>query len=313
MTLLDGLTAFTLSGWISPAEVENSSRAGLFGQDNAIEFGFIGANDLHYWAELDDGGDIHTNAPYTFDNDEWHHIALTSDGTTGDVFLYYDGEEVDFSANTSQPLEDLGKESFGTSGLPFFIGGGPIFGADVQYAGAIDEVAVWDKFLTEAQIKAHFDAAQMAGGVKGDFNNNGSLDLPDVNDLTTQIVGGTNPTQYDLNADAKVDSADLTVWIKDLRKTWIGDADLNGEFNSGDFVQVFQAGKYELDTDAGWDQGDWTGDRRFNSGDFVAAFQDGGYEKGPVPQAAMGVPEPLSGVMLGIGSLLVLAARRRMM
>ena len=30
--------------------------------------------------------------------------------------------------------------------------------------------------------------------------------------------------------------------------TWFGDADLNGEFNSSDFVQAFQVGKYEM----GW-------------------------------------------------------------
>ena len=50
---------------------------------------------------------------------------------------------------------------------------------------------------------------------------------------------------FDLNSDSSVTLEDHRVWVKDLKHTWFGDADLNGEFNSNDFVQVFQAGKYE--------------------------------------------------------------------
>jgi hypothetical protein len=101
------------------------------------------------------------------------------------------------------------------------------------------------------------------------------------------------------------------VWVKTLRKTWIGDADLNGEFSSADFVKVFIAGKYEQNSDAGWDEGDWTGDRRFNSSDFVSAFIDGGYEKGTLPSAAA-VPEPASWMLLTIFGILVPVFRRRL-
>jgi hypothetical protein len=128
------------------------------------------------------------------------------------------------------------------------------------------------------------------GSVPGDFTKNGTLDLQDINDLIARIEGGTNPAAYDLNSDSKVDEADLKVWVKTLRKTWIGDSDLNGEFNSSDFVKVFTSGKYEQRVAAGWDEGDWNGDGRFTSSDFVSAFQDGGYENGPVPALAA-VPE----------------------
>ena len=57
---------------------------------------------------------------------------------------------------------------------------------------------------------------------------------------------------FDLNGDSIIDQEDHRVWVKDLEHTWFGDADLNGEFNSKDFVQVFQAGKYET---AGWTLG----------------------------------------------------------
>jgi len=145
----------------------------------------------------------------------------------------------------------------------------------------------------------------------GDFNSNGLLDVADINMLEVQVAGGSNPTAYDLNKDTKVDTGDIGVWVRDLKKTWIGDADLNGQFNSADFVKIFQAGKYDLNEAADWSQGDWNGDLRFNSGDLVSAFQDGGFEAGP-RTAVAAVPEPSSAVLslLAVGSL-ALARRRR--
>ena len=69
-----------------------------------------------------------------------------------------------------------------------------------------------------------------------------------------------------------IDQDDHRVWVKDLKNAWYGDADLSGAFNSGDFVQAFQAGKYETTKSAGWSDGDWDGDGRFDSADFAIAF-----------------------------------------
>jgi hypothetical protein len=308
--ILDGLTAFTLEGWINPSEAENSNRSGLFGQDNTLEFGFIGANNVHFWAELPGGGDIHTNSIYEYDNDEWHHIAMTGDGVEGEIFLYIDGEEVDFTdVSVDLVLEDLGKDSYGVSGLPFNIGGGAIFGADRQYAGALDEIAAFDKYLTQEQIAAHYQAALEPGGITGDFDNSGVLDAPDIDDLTVQVAGGQNPKPYDLNADDLVNDGDIKVWVKDLFKSWIGDADLNHEFNSSDLVQVLASGTYEAGIDSAWTSGDFNGDRRTNSSDLVAALADGGYEQGQ-PPATAAVPEP-AGFALLLAGVICLACRRR--
>ena len=102
---------------------------------------------------------------------------------------------------------------------------------------------------------------------------------------------------------------DHGIWVHELKKTWFGDADLNGEFNSNDFVQVFQAGKYETALSAGWAEGDWDASGTFESGDFVVAFQDGGYELGSLPPVGA-VPEPTSVLLLVIG-LMGVAVRRR--
>ena len=311
--ILDELTAFTLSGWINPTEHDLSQRAGIFGQDNAIEFGFIGASQIQMWAQLPGGGtqsNVTINVSYEdFENDEWHHIALTGDGESGDVIFYVDGVEQDFIDNNQAPLEDIEVDSYGVSGNPFYIGGGPIYGADRQYAGAIDEVAVFDKALTEEQVMAHYQAGITGGGGNnGDINGDGNIDATDIDALAAGIQAQSNEGQLDINGDGSVSAADHTALVKDVIGTWIGDANLDGEFNSSDFVAVFTAGLFETNQPAGWAQGDWNGDGVFGSGDFVAAFTDGGFEQGPPPAA---VPEPATGIMVLVGTLGLMVARRR--
>ena len=147
-----------------------------------------------------------------------------------------------------------------------------------------------------------------SGGSPGDFNNNGELDAADVNSLISQI-NGAQDVQFDVSGDGVVDAKDLTAWVKDLKNTWIGDANLDGEFNSSDFVAVFTAGLFETDGPAEWSTGDWNGDGVFGSGDFVAAFTDGGFELGP-RAGAHNVPEPTTYASLFVGVMMLAISRR---
>ena len=151
-----------------------------------------------------------------------------------------------------------------------------------------------------------------ASGVVGDFNKSGELDVGDIDLLTDSILRNSTDPDFDLNADAQVDQDDRREWVEVLRATYFGDSDLDGEFNSGDLVAVFAAGKYEQDVSARWREGDWDGDGRFGTGDLVTAFADGGYEQGP--RAISAVPEPNGILLLAFGALAALSyakVRRR--
>ena len=132
--------------------------------------------------------------------------------------------------------------------------------------------------------------------------------LAGTDPLTADVIAGNNTASFDLDNNAAVNAEDRRVWIEDLRNTYFGDANLDGEFNSSDFVAVFGAAKYETGEAATWGEGDWNGDAQFNSSDFVSAFSGGGYEKGPRPAAA--VPEP-SSLNLAVVAILGLMAKRR--
>ncbi|MEZ6121426.1 MAG: hypothetical protein R3C28_33390 [Pirellulaceae bacterium] len=142
-----------------------------------------------------------------------------------------------------------------------------------------------------------------------DFDGDGSLGVGDLNLLSAQISSGEAAAEFDINSDQSVDAADLNLFVtlEDKLNTWVGDANLDGEFNSGDLVAVFQSGLFETGLPAQWQQGDWNADRLFDSGDFVAAFQASGYEQGVRPTP---VPEPSSNaVVVAFSTLAILALR----
>jgi hypothetical protein len=98
-----------------------------------------------------------------------------------------------------------------------------------------------------------------------------------------------------VNLDSQVNDYDHRYWVHDLKQTWLGDANLENVFDSGDLVQVFQAGQYEDDIaqNTSWAERDWNGDGEFDTGDLVFAFQDGGYDQG-LRKVVRAVPEPSS-------------------
>ena len=143
--------------------------------------------------------------------------------------------------------------------------------------------------------------------LRGDYNRNGLLDAGDLNLQALQMVGDGDPS-YDLNGDSVVDYKDRQMWVNELKHTWIGDANLDYEFNSSDMVQVFVRGKYETNEIAGWADGDFNGDMKFNSSDMVATF--GGCYEPPCDYYAVAVPEPGVGTLLLLGVALLLTMRR---
>ena len=233
----------------------------------------------------------------TFD-DEWVHVAWTVD--EGFWQSFFNGELV-------QSGEYLHGSGFANESDLFFGNRGNC----CAYVGLLDDIAIFDHVLSDDEVISLAEGNPPVNnpvGLAGDFDSDNDLDADDVNALISEINGGMS-LDFDVSKDGAVDRADLNTWVKDLRKTWFGDSNLDGEFGSTDLVTVFQAGKFETNQPATWDQGDWNGDGIFSSSDLVSAFQDGGFEQGPV--AANSVPEPSSLVLLLFGAMAIVRRNRR--
>ena len=243
---------------------------------------------------------IHGNFP---GYEQLYHEATDLNPAETDVLLQFDllGDQLILTAWAAGTPKESGqrvlvRDSRLTQGL---------IGVAYQDTCCLVDPEDWP--LTPA-VYRFFEAAAI---LPGDFNVNEVLDVEDIDLLTDELilpVPRYRP-QFDLNDDKIVDLADHEIWVHDLKNTWFGDGDLNGEFNTGDLVQVLTAGRYETRRSAGWAEGDWNGDGVFGTGDLVKALEDGGYEMGPRADAAA-VPEPSSAALLIFAALMPFCRRR---
>ena len=254
-------------------------------------------------------------------------------------FLTYDFDSGLEMNNALQMLEfdsDLGfgvdevVSATGDSGAPSFMSGAVV--AVTAWGGRLDVTDVtaeldssWGELGFDTRVSSFRDfILQATGGAArfvsdgrcgqrqcGDFNGDGVLNADDVDDLTQRSANVTHPEGYDLTGDGLVNSADVKEWIRaeDIFYSWLGDANLDGEFNSIDVIDVLAELTYENGAPAVWTSGDWNGDGFFTSDDTIEALADNGYEKGPRADVAS-IPEPSSLLLIGLGCL-GLHTRRR--
>ncbi len=149
--LLNGLTNFTITGWFSPGGF-NVARAGLFGQNDAVEIGFDDINGVNVgtrgttttvWRTVQTGG-----GGFTAGN--WYFVAVVANGTS--LELYINGALRGQIANLGTPN--------GTSVNGFNMGGGGILDATGNFFnGLIEDVAVFAQALPVGTIKNFYNAA----------------------------------------------------------------------------------------------------------------------------------------------------------
>lgn len=335
--LISGLTDVTIEAWASVNSAQGWSRIFDFGSTapggeageleepggggEGLDYLFlsaeIGTDTLNQRVEIrneDPAGGGMTTVDFanpTGGSGELTHFAVVynSEGAddTATISVYVDGE-LQNESTTAIALSDINDVNnwLGRSNWT----------ADSNLDGSYDEFRIYDYALTNNQVLGNSDAGANVvnldgGGIPGDFNGDNELDAADIDELSAAARNGDNSAIYDLNEDGTVDGADRTVWIADLKQVWVGDADLNGVFDSTDIVAVFTVGEYEdgIAGNSTWAEGDWDGNGDFNSGDIVAAFTEGGYNQGP-RAATSAVPEPGSLVLL-LTAMLGFSLRRR--
>ncbi len=119
--------------------------------------------------------------------------------------------------------------------------------------------------------------------IDGDLNLDGLIDETDISRMC-QLVAEAQPSA-DFSGDGAIDQRDIRAFVEIAVRTQIGDANLDGQFDSSDFVRVFQLGEYEdnADNNSTWSEGDWNCSGDFGTDDLVFAFQAGGFVAAAAP------------------------------
>lgn len=126
-----------------------------------------------------------------------------------------------------------------------------------------------------ALVETSFEPSNMVG----DFNQDQQIDSQDIDLICAAMHANDVDPQFDLDQNGTLDQADAAYLLDTILQIPLGDANLDGVFDSSDLVLIFQAGEFEdlVERNSGWADGDWNCDGEFDSGDLVAAFQAGTY------------------------------------
>ena len=274
--------------------VQNKANGDDYGILESIEFpGDVDQRGPWLWfAARDEVDNSEADPPIDQDPGTFATYTITAGMLGQDLVLEFDHRETGVMLDAFLFIET-------TSGLPPTNGEGP--GGD-GFFGPGDAVDMEFGLLNLG--------VEPAGN--GDFDMDGELTAADIDLLNGAIRDGGGDAMFDVTGDGAIDDADRKEWVEVLKGTYFGDSNLDGEFNSSDFVFVFSGGEYEdgIEGNSTWSTGDWNGDKEFGSADFVLAFQGAGYEQGPRP-AAQAVPEPSVLVMLLGFPLLIIGNRRK--
>ncbi|MGE5317215.1 MAG: LamG-like jellyroll fold domain-containing protein [Chloroflexota bacterium] len=158
-SLLNNLTEFTIEGWIKidKSLISGDRTWGLFGQNDAIEFGIMNSTTIQLWTA--NGGILTVPmSSYPGDN-QWHHIAAV--GTGAALNIYIDG--VIATGNSTA----IATPNYGSSAFNSMIGGN-IFDPSGNFLdGEILKTGFWNRALTTTEIVNLVNNPFMAYDVSG--------------------------------------------------------------------------------------------------------------------------------------------------
>ena len=152
--------SLSIEGWINPAGAGGQSGVILWRGDcrggyDPYFFQMNGDNTLSFTIEdaSPQAASVTTSAPLA--NNQWYHVAATLNGNTGDMSIYINGvlaAQTNTSIRPFGPLissqePTIGIGNVGTSCWDF-----------VPFNGAIDEISLYSRALSQSEIQAIYNA-----------------------------------------------------------------------------------------------------------------------------------------------------------
>lgn len=161
-SVMDGLGDFTFAAWLRLDVFRNEGHEVISGanaaDDNHLVFWYREHTDE--WAVGVNNGNLAFAVDATIEDGQWHHIALVRSGT--EASLFQDGAQLGGSVTVGADVLDIDP-----GGLIFgqdqdVVGGG--FAANESWAGAMDDLRIYDRALDATAIQGLAAARTEAGG-----------------------------------------------------------------------------------------------------------------------------------------------------
>ena len=135
--------SLTMMAWARPSKEHEAFGATMGCDDGGWDRGFGYRADV-WEMQVGRGGEWQPGP--TADINEWQHVVLAY--TPTNVIFYKDGERFEFGERTTPT----------TSNNPFMIGDDIPCGPNCSFPGGIDEVLVYGRELTDAEVQQNFES-----------------------------------------------------------------------------------------------------------------------------------------------------------
>ncbi|MBK1835076.1 LamG domain-containing protein [Roseibacillus ishigakijimensis] len=252
---LDGASAVTMSMWFK-LEADNDNSGGYTGLFMARQVTFDNDDDgiadltAQNWgmAFRNSSGprrlDVRVNGQASnnltdLPDQEWHHVAFTWDGTTGERIVYVNGEVEDTATQAIGKIVSAGEWRLSDDAC---CGGREI-------NGTVDDVAVYDEVLDETRIAQIYQEGLLGCGITGrpgDTDCDGILDEDEISgamnpfDASGNFVGvgnggaPTDPNDSDSDDDGVPDGREVTGALNPFVNNVLDDTPLGGPYTGHD-------------------------------------------------------------------------------
>lgn len=277
---------------VSDLDVNSLGEEGSFTRrDNAtLEEGLVVNSFLFHFNPTDGVIVFGDEISITFEDEILAVIGDTSDLEGSDYLSFADPN---FELSSGRGLDNTDSWTIDEDGFTITF--------DVRASNSVDQARI----LTASTLN-------VVPGPGGDFNDDGVYDCQDIDSLVSEIAGGNNDGNFDLNGDGAVDSTDLDLWRAEAGEVNLasgnpyleGDANLDGFVDASDF-NIWNSNSFT--NQAAWCSGDFNADGAVDAADFNVWNENRFQSSADHPAA---VPEP-NGIFMILVGMLMLAIRRR--
>jgi len=200
---LDVGNFLTMEAWVYPKQLKQASFVSRKSLGGTVRYGIGMSADGRLSSFLGlTGGNLYSSVVRAIDANQWHHVALTWNGSH--ALLYLNGIEVNIRAGSGSVLP---------GNRPVFIGSDN--GTSSYFNGTIDEVKIYNRTLSSEEIKSDYDRGHVQlnsiyGAVKDNNGNALQATIALYNSgIDTVNVSGATESNGTYNLQTKSGSYDI--------------------------------------------------------------------------------------------------------
>jgi hypothetical protein len=220
---------FTVEAWVQQVGYNGSGDCivgvgyGGGGEQFVLDTGATSAGDLRFFVRNAAGATASASSTALINGDgSWHHVVGVCDEAGGHVYLYMDGKLLASGTITAG-------SGLLTSTMPLTIGARESANNipanyDYQFDGLIDDVSIYNKALTAAQVQADYNASGIipvnVQVQPGNVSTNQGANVT----FTATVQGGTPPLSYqwEYNNNPISDQTGTNLVLTDLQTSQSG-------------------------------------------------------------------------------------------